>query len=87
MNIFEYGISSSIALLSFFCFYIKYILIRNGYKVAWLWGWGKDYQRFKQLIEKEQNERVKDKYKAIINALRFSGGLLVLSGVLGVIFT
>ena len=87
MNIFEYGIFISIALILIFCLYIKYSLWKSGYKVNWLLYWGRDYQRIKQLAENEQNEEKRNKYLGIINGLRFSGGLLVLSGILGVIFT
>jgi hypothetical protein len=87
MNIFEYGICSSIALINFFCLYIKYILWRNGHKVIWYLEWGKDYNRFKQLIDQEQDNGIRNKYKGILNGLRFSGVLLVLNGILGAIFT
>lgn len=87
MNIFEAGIIISIGLMNIFCLYIKYSLQRNGYKVNWFLQWGHDYLRFKRFAENEQNEEKKKKYFGIINGLRFSGALLVLSGVLGVIFT
>jgi hypothetical protein len=33
------------------------------------------------------DNKEKEKYCSIVSALQFSGGLLILSGVLGVIFT
>ena len=87
MKIFELGIAASIGLLNFFCLYIKYILWKRGYKVIWFLEWGKDYQRFKQLVNQEQDGKTKQKYRGILYSLRFSGGLLVFSFVLGVVFT
>ena len=87
MNIPEILLLLSVALLNSFFIYIKVFLSKNGFKVSWIWEWGKDYYRFKEIAENEEDNALKHKYFMIINGLKFSVALLVFSGVLGVILS
>ncbi len=86
-SIFEIGIIISIALLNYFLIYMKYCLYKKGMSVTWFLQWGRDYQRFKSLIETENDESLKQRYIGAVYGLKFSAVLLALVAVAGFIFT
>jgi len=71
----------SFALLDYFLIYMKYSLFKKGMKVNWFLQWGRDYQRFKNLIETETDQNLKQKYTGAVYGLKFSAALLVLTTV------
>ena len=86
-GIFERLIAGSMCLLFILYYYIKVLLKRNGYKIHLFFDYGKDYRRFKDMIEHEKNPKKKQKYINIQLMLKIFGASLVVSAILGVIFT
>ena len=77
----------SLASLLVFYSYIKYLLVRKGFKIHILFDYGKDYQSFKKLIENEGDQKVRNKYQTALFFLKVSAVVLVGSTIFGVIFT
>jgi len=85
MSAVEVGIAISLALLNFFLIYMKFCLFKRGMSVNWFLQWGRDYQRFKSLIESEKDEDLKRKYIGAVYGLKLSAVLLVVVAVAGFI--
>ena len=66
-------------------YYMKYLLMRNGYKFHLL-NHLEVYPSFKKLIENERNPQKKQRYLNTLFMLKSFGVILVVSTVLGVIF-
>jgi len=87
MSAIEVGIAISLALLNYFLIYMKFCLFKKGMSVNWILEWGRDYKRFKSLIESENDEATKQKYIGAVYGLKFAALMLVLVAVTGFIFT
>jgi len=86
-SVFKIGIAISFALLNYFLLYIKYCLFKKSKSVNWFFQWGNDYQRFKSLIEAENDEDLKQKYIGAVYGLKLSAVMLVLVAVAGFVYT
>jgi hypothetical protein len=85
MSIIEILLMCSIGLSCYFFILIKNTLRGKGHKVAYLYGWGSDFYKFRELIEKETDHKQKVKFMSILYGLYASIALLVIVAVIGVI--
>jgi hypothetical protein len=79
MNLLDLALLFSLIIALYNLQQIKITLKQKGYPVEMLTGWLKDYRLFKELIQKEPEEKTKLAYQKIINGLHFSlAGFVVL---------
>lgn len=78
MGLFELAFLFSAAVALYNFQQIKIALKTKGYPVEMFTGWLRDYRQFKELIDKEEDEKNKINYQKNLNGLHFSLlGLLI----------
>lgn len=85
MNFIEILLMISIALFVYFFIQVKNELRIRGHDVAYFYGWGSDFYKFKCLVENESSKELKTRYMLILYGLYGSVALLVLVAVIGVL--
>ena len=81
----EFLLFASIAGFSLLFLQIKATLRRRGYDVSYFFEWGKDYYRFRELIEIETDDSERRKLKNILLGLYASIIGMILAPVLGIL--
>ena len=72
MSWLKLGLLASIVFALYYLQQIKITLKGRGFDVAMMTGWIEDYRRFKQLIMKEKDNRLKVQYQGILNGLHLA---------------
>ena len=85
MSIIEILLMCSLGLFCYFFILVKNTLRGKGHNVAYLYGWGSDLNKFKEIIEKETNHKEKARFASILYGLYTSIALLVTFAVIGAI--
>jgi len=81
----EFLLFASIAGFNLLFLQIKAILRRRGYDVKYFLEWGKDFYRFRELIEIETDESEKRRLKNVLFGLYASIIGMILAPVLGIL--
>ena len=81
----EFLLFASIAAFNLLFLQIKAILRRRGYDVTNFLDWGKDFYRFRELIERETDGSEKRRLKNVLFGLYASIIGMILAPVLGIL--
>jgi hypothetical protein len=76
----------SMAAFNISLIYMKYFLSTNGFKINWLWGWGREFSTVKQISNSLHNS-LRGEARKVVYGIYFSVGYLIGAGVFGVIFS